>query len=486
MIRRIELTNFMSHRHTVIEPATGLTVLVGTNNCGKSAVVSALQILCENERGDYMVRHGESECRILIETDDGHTIEWRRLKGTQSYRINGEKVHRLQGSVPTNLHELLRLPKVRSSDEGHEFDVHFGEQKDPIFLINQPGSRAATFFASSSDASRLVEMQQRHRSYGRQAKNDETRLTKEIEDLSGKVDRLKPALALDRKVEEVEEDRLAILELTEQVKAQWQIQKDIRAKVQTLGTLEAEVAALRPLAMPPKLADTSALERVIKEIQAVSLSKVRESAHADALKPLAAPPKLQNTETLKDLIEALVSCQNNQVALEAVCHAAKPLTLPPTLTDTSTLETIIGQLTSADQAVKQSKRPVQVLGKIIEPPTVVDVKSLEELCRQLKADRNRVESLELTSDLLSKLAEPPVPIDDSALADLITRLGTLQGETTELERQLELASEDLTTAEQALRDWALDNPTCPTCGSELDPDRVVDAAGSNLGGHRHG
>ena len=48
MITRIELTNFMSHAHTVIEPAPGLTVLVGPNNCGKSAVVAALQIICQN------------------------------------------------------------------------------------------------------------------------------------------------------------------------------------------------------------------------------------------------------------------------------------------------------------------------------------------------------------------------------------------------------------------------------------------------------
>jgi predicted ATP-dependent endonuclease of OLD family len=42
MIKRIELTNFMSHEHTVLEPAAGLTLLIGPNNCGKSAVVAAL------------------------------------------------------------------------------------------------------------------------------------------------------------------------------------------------------------------------------------------------------------------------------------------------------------------------------------------------------------------------------------------------------------------------------------------------------------
>ena len=59
MITRIELTNFMSHSSTVIEPAPGLTVLTGPNNCGKSAVVAALQILCHNENSTYVLRHGE-------------------------------------------------------------------------------------------------------------------------------------------------------------------------------------------------------------------------------------------------------------------------------------------------------------------------------------------------------------------------------------------------------------------------------------------
>jgi chromosome segregation ATPase len=39
MLKRIELINFMSHKHMVLDLAPGLSVLVGPNNCGKSAVV---------------------------------------------------------------------------------------------------------------------------------------------------------------------------------------------------------------------------------------------------------------------------------------------------------------------------------------------------------------------------------------------------------------------------------------------------------------
>src|SRR5207249_2659632 len=160
MIRRIILENYMSHTRTVIEPAPGLTVLVGPNNCGKSAVVSALQSLCDNAMGAYMVRHDEKEARVTVETDedDGHTTVWRRKANTASYNIDGHDISRGR-SVPEDLHKLLRLPKVDAGESNEPFEIHFGTQKSPIFLLNEPDSRAALFFASSSDASFLVEMQ---------------------------------------------------------------------------------------------------------------------------------------------------------------------------------------------------------------------------------------------------------------------------------------------------------------------------------------
>src|SRR5437016_5867438 len=137
MIRRIVLENYMSHSRTVIEPAAGLTALVGPNNCGKSAVVSALLSLCGDTPGDFMVRHGESLCSVTVETDDGHTIIWRRKGGAVSYIIDGTVVDRVgRGNLPDHLHEHLRLAKVAPSGGGEPFDVHFGLQKSPIFLID--------------------------------------------------------------------------------------------------------------------------------------------------------------------------------------------------------------------------------------------------------------------------------------------------------------------------------------------------------------
>ena len=156
MVRRIELVNFMSHRQTVIEPAAGLTVLVGPNNCGKSAVVSALQILCDNVRGDYIVRHGEDECRIMVETEEGHSIEWRRIKGTQSYCIDGEEVQRLQGGlalgarVDVAVDRLGGLVGESPHHVGHQLvvtrAVRIGHRSDSLGILRARSARRVSLY----------------------------------------------------------------------------------------------------------------------------------------------------------------------------------------------------------------------------------------------------------------------------------------------------------------------------------------------------
>src|SRR5207249_9458978 len=77
---------------------------------------------------------------------------------------------RLKRSIPEELHEHLKLPLVQSPGDAEEFDVHFAEQKTPIFLLDEPESRAAMFFSASSDAGRLLEIQERHREKSRDKK----------------------------------------------------------------------------------------------------------------------------------------------------------------------------------------------------------------------------------------------------------------------------------------------------------------------------
>ena len=122
MIRKLTLKNYMSHRHTVIEPASGLTVIIGPNNSGKSALVSALQCLVQSPRGSYMMRHGAEETEVCVETEEGDVLTWRRTARKVSYELNGRRVERV---VPDGWQDHLRSPGVVMREgRGKVFDVH--------------------------------------------------------------------------------------------------------------------------------------------------------------------------------------------------------------------------------------------------------------------------------------------------------------------------------------------------------------------------
>ena len=287
MIRRIILKNYMSHRETVLELAPGLTVLAGPNNCGKSAVVSALQTLCYNEGGGYMVRHEEKCATITVETDDGHTVTWKRDKGIVSYEIDGEAIHRLKGQPPKKLHQILKLPQV-VAEGGKRFDIHFGTQKAPIFLLNEPGSRAAMFFASASDASKLLKMQELHRDKGRKTRERRTVFSNELQRCERELEALSPVAAAEERLKRVEKKHQEITRVEDHIEAlqrlltRWQ-------KLEASSSADAERGrALTTLKAAPVQHDVAALAHLWVTMTACRQAVEWEAATvkaAEALKP---------------------------------------------------------------------------------------------------------------------------------------------------------------------------------------------------------
>lgn len=308
MIRKIILENYMSHARTVIEPAVnesggGLTVLVGPNNCGKSAVVSALQTLAYNASGDYMVRHGEKETKVTVETDDGHVLVWRRSRDSVSYQIDGRQVHRVGRGVPDDLHDLLRLPEVKSAEEGgEEFDVHFGKQKEPIFLLDSSERKAAVFFASSSDAALLMQMQEKHREKTKERERDKRTLEAHLEKVNESLEVLVPANDLSSRLEAVEEEHEKLIGLEKAALLLAEDLKSLESQARQSSAQGLRVKALTPLKRPPELKETASLERLLERLEEIGDESARESAKLEALSLLAEPPKIEPTTSLETLL----------------------------------------------------------------------------------------------------------------------------------------------------------------------------------------
>ena len=66
----------MSHEDTVIEPASGITLICGANNIGKSVISIALYFLSAAKKyrskvgKDWMIRHGQKQATVTVELED--------------------------------------------------------------------------------------------------------------------------------------------------------------------------------------------------------------------------------------------------------------------------------------------------------------------------------------------------------------------------------------------------------------------------------
>jgi hypothetical protein len=443
MLQRIELKNFMSHRHTLIEPAAGLTVLVGPNNCGKSALVAALQILCSNESSTYVMRHGERECSVEVETSDGHIVRWSR-KTSPSYCINGQLYDRLRNAgLPEELHRVLRLPPV-DAGEGSSFDIHFGCQKSPIFLLDQPPAAAAKFFASSSDAIRLVEIQRRHREKYQEKQKEKSRLEAESRQLNAELDALQPTAEIDHRLRATEELHQARVLLAE-----------------SINQLETESS----------------------RIEGQTTVVAYHQAQSDALTDVAAPPALEPTAPLIALLDSLDKCRRDQKMAAARTAALRELGSPPALVDTDELARIAGKIAALDKSVHEAAARNKSFQVLQPPPAFLPTADLESTLGRLRDVAELLEAEQERWRVLEPLAMPLEAVPSESLEKLTTELRTTLGNTKELENCLGDIEREMNALTSELRELAADS-TCPTCGAPLNPERLLALAASG-GGHRH-
>ncbi|MGM0452901.1 MAG: AAA family ATPase [Thermodesulfobacteriota bacterium] len=484
MIQRIEIENFMSHRHTVIEPAEGLTVIVGENNTGKSALISALQVLCRNASGDYMMRHGERQCRVKVVTGEGHEIEWKRKNRVVSYNINGRDIHRLGGSVPDQLHDLLRLPLVETENE--PFDIHFGEQKKPIFLLNESPARRATFFASSSDTIKLIEMQNHHRRKVSETRAREAELVRREAELAGRLEKLAPVDAIGQQLEKLDREYEQIIADTTAIDGLRQTLKTLESRQRAADQYGQMADAAAGLCAPPSLYPIEPLQNAIAAIYRQSDAIDRESGRRAALDALFPPPGLADTGPIWALMDQLAGLEASVEKSRAVQAAAKPLEAPPRIADTTALSTLIRQMEDAEGNRKRLTRRVQSLSPLAAPPPVKDCRALGQLTQTMADAKFRVAVLARLRDTLAGVAAPPEAEDVSGLQTLIQNITAARTARDRQQKTCDRLADEMAAARQSLKQHIERTGVCPTCGQAVDAEQFIENTPMAAGGHQCG
>ena len=135
MIRSIRLSNFQSHKETVLELVPGITAIVGESDSGKTAIIRALNWLVTNRpSGAAFQRHGTKETEVGLLVDDGILVRYRTAK-SNGYRINGTDLSAIRTDVPEEVVKLL----------GIDPDLNMqGQLAAPFLLSMSPGEVAQT------------------------------------------------------------------------------------------------------------------------------------------------------------------------------------------------------------------------------------------------------------------------------------------------------------------------------------------------------
>lgn len=505
LITRIELTNYMSHAHTVIEPAAGLTVLVGPNNCGKSAVADALRTVCGfNQRGGaYMVRHGETTASVSVTTSEGSTVTWMRKKDTVSWQVDGRDVHR---DKPEDLHEKLRLPMVEAEGRDQEFSVHLADQKQPLFLLGMPPSAPALFFAASSDARHLIAMRQAHKKHVQALEARRKGLEDDLARLGQLLEALEPVPSLNDQLRvtestyaQIQTAVLAATRLEQDREALFHIQQERDGH-------QGRAAALWPLAVPPAIEDPTPLDELHHLLTSAARDQMYWSGRQDALGRLQQPTDLAPADRLEAMIEAIESVRTSSTTLEGVLDSLEPLEVPPSLEDPAPFERTVLDFREWRRSGELASNQIASLKTLGLPPAMQDQEGLSALILHLAGQAREGALFERKSLKFRELKDPPIVLDPSPLQDLVARLQDshretasildrtaaldqlglapeladpgqlaaaldhLQGAAKEVQeetRHLAVVEEELSLLSKEIQAWLASNGSCPACGQVL-------------------
>jgi exonuclease SbcC len=453
MLKRLHLENFMAHEGTIIDLGPGLSVLTGPNNTGKSAVVEALRCLATNPPPRSVIRHGAKEARVSAEFEDGTRVTWIRRKTYAGYEIlrpgaeEPEEFYKFGRTPPQAVLDVLRLGSVELEGRADEaVDVHIGDQRYPIFLLDRPPSAIAAFFASSSESAHLLAMQDNLKNKVRRERRHEADLSGRMEVLAADLDMADslPRLSLDLDEASRRYERLERLrQLLPKLAGQAERIRELRARADEARQRLAVLSKAEP---PAQLWPATQLSQWLSKHAGLQGRKHHATARIRALRPLVQPPQLFPAEPLRHVMRRMQTVR---------------------------------------AALARGEKRRKILDALEQAPTLFPVDALHALLKQRDRLHRRITGAKARCAALEKveiLGPPPQSPDRSALdavQTVATRLRALHVERGKIVQHLQDNADALQQVRQMTETVLETSGTCPLCGQTLDAETFL------KGGHGH-
>lgn len=141
-LKSIELTNFQKHSSLQLDFSSGINVLVGSSQAGKSCIRRAIEWCLFNASIDGIRKEGTKKTSVRIELDNGTVIERTRSSSINRYTLlqNGEeKIFDSIGKVlPEEIRNAIGIKPIEI--EGEELWLNSAHQIALPFLFDKSPS----------------------------------------------------------------------------------------------------------------------------------------------------------------------------------------------------------------------------------------------------------------------------------------------------------------------------------------------------------
>ena len=147
MIKKIEIWDFESHEHTVIDDfSSGLSLIIGESNCGKTSIVRAFKLVAYNQFDPKSIRVGATKCKVFVETERG-SVQVTRGNKNNLWEVTplGQPTQYLDKvgvNVVPQAAEILGLHIVTLGDV--QVPVNIMDQLENHFMLSGVGDKDAS------------------------------------------------------------------------------------------------------------------------------------------------------------------------------------------------------------------------------------------------------------------------------------------------------------------------------------------------------
>ena len=229
MIERLDIENFQSHKETTIEFDPGVNVLIGQSDCGKTAVLRALDWVCNNRpSGDDFRSDWGGDTRVSLSVDGSTIIREKKGKTGNTYQMDDMEFKSFNKGVPREITDRLNLSTV-----------NWQRQHDAPFLLSSTPGEIATLLNQIVNLDRIDVSLSRAIAKTRAVSQEITAQEELLEQAETDLKSFEYLDDLEKRVKSIEDLNQKGNEIEDVVKG-------LEAAIGRVGTLEDTIASLAP------------------------------------------------------------------------------------------------------------------------------------------------------------------------------------------------------------------------------------------------